>query len=81
MDKLVFQGVIKRIKIANEKDQFDCDVSCHYHGKCIKFNSIIDIFLKENIDLSIDEYLKNKTNISVVSHDIIFNVIYSNCDK
>ena len=76
-----FQGVIKRIKMANEKDRFDGDVSCHYHGKCIKCNNVIDIFLKENIDLSIDEHVKNETNINVVSHDIIFNVICPNCDK
>ena len=76
-----FQGVIKRIKMANEKDRFDGDVSLHYHGKCIKCNSVIDIFLKENIDLSIDEHVKNETNINVVSHDIIFNVICPNCDK
>lgn len=81
MDKLAFQGVIKRIKMANEKDRFDGDVSCHYHGKCIKCNNVIDIFLKENIDLSIDEHVKNETNINVVSHDIIFNVICPNCDK
>lgn len=81
LDKLSDMGLIQRIKMANEKDRFDGDVSLHYHGKCIKCNSVIDIFLKENIDLSIDEYVKNETNINVVSHDIIFNVICPNCDK
>ena len=81
LDKLSDMGLIQRIKMANEKDRFDGDVSLHYHGKCIKCNSVIDIFLKENIDLSIDERVKNETNINVVSHDIIFNVICPNCDK
>ena len=81
LDKLSDMGLIQRIKMANEKDRFDGDVSLHYHGKCIKCNSVIDIFLKENIDLSIDKYVKNETNINVVSHDIIFNVICPNCDK
>lgn len=81
LDKLSDIGLIQRIKMANQKDRFDGDVSLHYHGKCIKCNNVIDIFLKENIDLSIDEYVKNETNINVVSHDIIFNVICPNCDK
>lgn len=81
LDKLSDMGLIQRIKMANEKDRFDSDVSLHYHGKCIKCNSVIDIFLKENIDLTIDERVKNETNINVVSHDIIFNVICPNCDK
>lgn len=81
LDKLSDMGLIQRIKMANEKDRFDGDVSLHYHGKCIKCNNVIDIFLKENIDLSIDEHVKNETNINVVSHDIIFNVICPNCDK
>ena len=81
LDKLSDMGLIQWIKMANEKDRFDGDVSLHYHGKCIKCNSVIDIFLKENIDLSIDEHVKNETNINVVSHDIIFNVICPNCDK
>ncbi len=81
LDKLSDMGLIQRIKMANQKDRFDGDVSCHYHGKCIKCNNVIDIFLKENIDLSIDEHVKNETNINVVSHDIIFNVICPNCDK
>ena len=81
LDKLSDIGLIQRIKMANQKDRFDGDVSLHYHGKCIKCNNVIDIFLKENIDLSIDEHVKNETNINVVSHDIIFNVICPNCDK
>ena len=44
-------------------------------------NKIKEICIKENIDLSIDEHVKNETNINVVSHDIIFNVICPNCDK
>lgn len=77
LEKLYQNGDIKRLKMANEKDRFDGDISHHYHGICTKCGKLIDIFVDyyENID----RYINKKTNFEVVSHDVIFNVICPEC--
>ena len=77
LEKLNQNGDIKRLKMANEKDRFDGDVSHHYHGICTRCGKLIDIFVDYYED--IDRYINKNTNSEVVSHDVIFNVICPEC--
>lgn len=75
--KLAYDGQILRIKMANTKDRFDGNTNHHYHAKCVKCGKIIDIFIDY---LSyIDSDVEKKTDIKILSHDIIFNTICKDC--
>lgn len=73
------QGNINRIKIANGKDRFDFDISHHYHAVCTKCNKVIDVHVDYLKD--VDEKVENTMNLTILSHDIIFNTICKDCDK
>ena len=77
LESLYQNGYIKRLKMANEKDRFDGNVSYHYHGICIKCGSLVDIFVDYYQD--IDKYINEQTDLEIVSHDVIFNVICPDC--
>ena len=77
LEKLDQNGEIKRLKMANQKDRFDGNISHHYHGFCTKCGMLVDIFVKYYKD--IDIYINKNTEFEVVSHDVIFNVICSEC--
>lgn len=77
LDKLADEGMILRLKMANKKDRFDGNTSHHYHGICKKCGKIVDIFTDYYYNL--DNDVKKKLNIDVLSHDIVFNVICSDC--
>lgn len=79
LDKLSEEGLITRIKIANQKDRFDGDVIPHSHAICEKCGKVIDVYTC-NLD-SIDKFVENNIHCKVLSHDIIFNVICPKCNK
>lgn len=77
LEKLAEEKIILRIKMANKKDRFDGNISHHYHGICNNCGKIVDIFT--DYYYNIDDDVKNKTALYVLSHDIIFNVICKEC--
>lgn len=79
LDKLADNGMILRLKMANEKDRFDGNTSHHYHGICSKCGKLVDIFAEYY--KNIDEYVSKKSNLTVLSHDIVFNVVCPECEK
>ncbi len=80
LNKLSQCGMITRLKFANDKDRFDGETGHHYHGICTKCGNIEDIFVDYFFDIDKKIESKNST-LKVISHDIIFNIICSNCNK
>ena len=70
-------GNINRIKTSDKKDRFDYDTAHHYHAKCIKCGSIIDIYV-DYLD-EIDKKVSSISDFEILSHDIMFNTICKNC--
>lgn len=77
LDILSETGRLRRIKIANDKDRFDGDLTSHYHAMCVNCGQIFDV-QAFNLELS-DDYIQKKLNCVVLSHDIIFNILCSKC--
>lgn len=70
-------GKLQRIKIANEKDRFDGDLSSHFHAKCVKCGEIFDIDACDF--LNYDKDIEKKLDCVVLSHDVIVNILCSKC--
>lgn len=74
VNKLVENGLIRRISIDNDVDHYDGDTSNHYHFLCTTCNKIIDIFDKK--DISIGNILKDCT---IEKTEVILYGKCSNC--
>lgn len=77
LDVLSETGKLRRIKIANSKDRFDGDLTSHSHAMCIKCGEIFDI--QACNFTSADECIEKKLNCIVLSHDVMFNILCSEC--
>lgn len=75
--KLVEDGEILRIRMADGKDRFDGNINYHYHAKCLKCGKIMDIFIDYLSYL--DREVEKSADIEILSHDIMFNTICKNC--
>lgn len=78
LDKLVNSKEIIRLKIANAKDRFDGDTFTHYHAICNNCNKVFDIPNLESLQ-NVDSEVSSILNCEVLSHDLIFNTICSDC--
>lgn len=78
LDKLVNSKEIIRLKIANAKDRFDGDTLTHYHAICNNCNKVFDIPNLESLQ-NVDSEVSSILNCEVLSHDLIFNTICSDC--
>jgi Fur family peroxide stress response transcriptional regulator len=79
LDKLSKDNIILRIKVANGKDRFDFNITPHYHAICTKCGKVSDVFI--DYFKNIDEIVEKNTEIRILSHDMIFNTICSNCNE
>ncbi|MDD3303834.1 MAG: transcriptional repressor [Clostridia bacterium] len=79
LDRLSRDGYLLRIKMANDKDRFDGDVSKHYHAVCTHCNQVFDIFTNYLKDT--DDKVSKELNCKVLSHDVIFNIICPDCER
>lgn len=70
-------GKIRRIKISYGKDRFDGNTSLHPHAICLKCGKIFDIDGCKT--LGYDKDVENILNCKVLSHDLMFNILCSNC--
>lgn len=78
LDKLVNSKEIIRLKIANAKDRFDGNTFTHYHAICNNCNKVFDIPNLESLQ-NVDSEVSSILNCEVLSHDLIFNTICSDC--
>ena len=79
LDKLSQKGDIVRLKFTDNKDRFDGNSLHHYHGLCTKCGNVEDIFVDYFLD--IDEEIEKNSKLKVLSHDVLFNIICSKCNK
>jgi len=77
LDKLSKSGIILRLKGFGEKDRFDGNINQHYHSECIKCGKVIDIFTEYMS--KVDNEIRKNTNLNIVSHEMKFNIICSEC--
>lgn len=77
LEKLSNSGNIIRLKGFGHKDRFDGNTKTHYHAKCIYCGEITDIFI-EYLNI-IDNEVSSSLKCDVLSHDLKFNIICSNC--
>lgn len=78
LDNLVNSKEIIRLKIANAKDRFDGNTFTHYHAICNNCNKVFDIPNLESLQ-NVDSEVSSILNCEVLSHDLIFNTICSDC--
>ena len=77
--KLVDEGKIARISLANQKDRFDGDTTNHYHLCCSKCHQFMDFYLPYQNQLN--EMASQKSNYQIMAHTIIFKGICPQCLK
>lgn len=78
LDKLVNDKEIIRLKIANAKDRFDGDTIIHYHAICNSCHKVFDIPNLQSLQ-NVDNEVSSILGCEVLSHDLIFNTICSDC--
>lgn len=79
LDFLASKGYINKIKISDLTNIFDGNTNFHYHGICEKCGKVID--MKANYFKDLDIKMEQLVNMKILSHDIIFKVICSNCNN
>ncbi|MEG2348836.1 MAG: transcriptional repressor [Clostridia bacterium] len=79
LDRLSEENNVVRIKFSGAKDRFDGNTNHHYHAVCIKCGEVTDIFIDyfSDIDKKVEKYISSK----VISHNTIFNIVCSKCNK
>ena len=75
--KLVEEGKITRISMANEKDRFDGQTMNHYHLCCNQCHNFVDIDLPYQDQLN--EMAAKKSHYQISAHTIIFKGICPQC--
>lgn len=79
LEKLYLNGDIIKLNLSISKERFDGNTEKHFHGVCKQCGKIEDIFFAYNDE--IDKKINKEYDFTVLSHDIIFNIICSNCNK
>ena len=79
LEQLHSEGLILKLEIPGEVERYDANISKHYHAKCNSCNKIIDIYTECTNDLN--NNIQKDTGMEILSHEITFNVICSDCNK
>lgn len=77
--KLTEKGFIHKVSFPGEPDRFDGQLSEHYHFKCEICGNIVDI--KSDKLSEINDYISEEQGIKVLSSNISFKGICSDCKK
>ena len=77
LNRLVEEGMIKRINIPGEKDIFDKTIDDHEHLICSKCGKITDVHIKD-----VGKLISKNVNVkNIVSYDLCINYICDDCLK
>ena len=79
LNQLVQAGVIKKIDGLETSAHFDHNTCKHYHFICEKCKKVFDI--PEKVAPGLVNNTQETTGFDVISHDIIFHGICSECKK
>lgn len=78
LNKMVDEGKILRISLANEKDRFDYSTHQHCHISCQKCHQFMDV----NLSLEeVNQQVKRLTNFKISGHSIVFYGLCPDCQK
>lgn len=77
LNVLFEMGLIDRIILPDEKVVYDQNTGHHYHLYCSRCNQIFDLPVDYLIKL--DEVIKEKSGLTIESHDLIANGICPTC--
>lgn len=79
LQRLCEEGLIKKRQIPGESDRFDHICTDHYHGKCLKCGTVLDLDMEYIHDLQ--KFINKADEFEVLGHDIVFSGICANCKK
>lgn len=77
--KLVEEGKVKRISIADEVDRYDADLCCHYHLFCEKCRNVFDLY--DSSYQRFLEKLQRKYHIQIFDSTFVFIGLCNHCLK
>lgn len=79
LDRLSLEKKIRRITHIGAKDRFDGNTKSHYHMICASCGKIIDLHI-DYLD-KLDNDIEKISNLQVLSHKAVFNILCPNCNK
>lgn len=77
LHRLCEEGMIKKRQFPGEVDRFDHICTDHYHAKCVKCGTIMDLDMEYIHDLQ--KFINKTEGFEVLGHDIVFSGICANC--
>ena len=79
LQQLSERGDIARVSMPNQPDRFDGVLKPHYHLLCPCCGNIEDVYLDELTDIG--KLVEEKTNRTVLGHEIVFKSICPSCEQ
>lgn len=73
------EGEVKRVEIADGPDRFDFTLREHYHIECVNCGNVFDVDMDAINDM--EERIKSKHGMDIISYDILFKGICSDCKE
>ncbi len=74
--------IVKSVGVVNGQERFDADMSQHPHFICKRCFCVIDIPVVKNFfDPNTYEYISDKCNVKIQSHNLTFYGICNSCPK
>ena len=75
-------GLVKSIGVVNGQERFDAEMSQHSHFICQQCFQIIDVPNRKNfVDSNIYNYIEHECDVTIESHNIIFDGLCRECQK
>lgn len=76
LNKLVDEGLIRKISISGKLDVFDKTLVDHEHLVCSKCGKIMDIHIKD-----LKKKLAKETGVEIDNYELIINYVCDDCKK
>ena len=77
--QLAESGIIRQVSLPDGLERYDRFATPHYHFRCMKCNSILDVEMKYLSN--IDDEIQEKYNFQVDKHDVVFTGVCMKCKR